>query len=220
MTLAGRGENTIAYTHRALGAVMAKGRVLVTGELIANSNYLEFESADGSRKVAAEVEAVDYEANLAVLRTSDPDFLRDTAPLELTTATVGEALAVWQLENNGNLLATKGVMTTAVVTRYPLDDSTFLIYQITASLQARESSYTVPIVKDNKLVGILARYEAQSSNVDVIPAPIIEHFLRDVDAPPYKGFPRAGMSFSSTRDPQLRRFAGLAGQDSGRRVCH
>lgn len=202
------------YTRRAIGALIAGGRVLVTGELVANANYVEFEAPDGLRKVPAEVESVDYEANVAVLRTSDPEFLKPFAPLELTTATVGDTVSVLQLENNGNLLTTKGVMTTAEVVRYPQEDM-FLIYRVTASLQARESSYTVPIVKDGKLVGLLSRYEAQSSNVDVIPTPVIEHFLRDVAQAPYKGFPRAGMSFAPTRDPQLRRYAGLNGKTTG-----
>lgn len=203
------------YTRRAIGAVLPGGRVLVTGELVANSNYVEFEYADGSRKFPAEVETVDYEANLALLKTADPDFAKPLTPLELTTAKVGDTISAWQLENNGNLLATNGVMTTAEVSRYPVDDSTFLMYRVTASLQARENSFTMPMVKDGKLVGMLARYDATSTNIDVIPTPVIEHFLRAAAKPPYQGFPRAGMTFANTRDPQLRRFAGLQGKVQG-----
>jgi hypothetical protein len=49
----------------------------------------------------------------------------------------------------------------------------------------------------------------------VVPTPIIEHFLRDVAQPPYKGFPRAGLSFSNTRDPQFRRYLNLTEQKGG-----
>ena len=38
--------------------------ILVTGDLVANSAYLEFETPEGGRKVPAAVEFVDYEANL------------------------------------------------------------------------------------------------------------------------------------------------------------
>lgn len=203
------------FSRRAIGAVLPNNRVLVTGEMVANSTYLELETPEGGRKAPAEVEAVDYEANLALLKCDETDFFKPFQPLDLTFATVGDSLSVWQLENNGNLLVTVGTMTTAETTRYPIDDSTFLIYKLTASLQPRDSSYTVPIVKDGKLAGILARYDAQSNNVDVVPAPVIEHFLKDVAQPPYKGFPRAGISFSSTRDPQLRRYAGLTEQAQG-----
>ncbi len=86
---------------------------------------------------------------------------------------------------------------------------------LTAPLQFRDSSFTLPVVKDGKLVGMLMRYDAQSNNADVVPAPVIEHFLKDVAQPPYKGFPRVGISFSSTRDPQFRRYLGLTEQAHG-----
>ena len=53
---------------RGLGAVLKNGSVLTTGEMAANSTYIEFESADGAHTVPAEVIAIDYEANLALLK--------------------------------------------------------------------------------------------------------------------------------------------------------
>jgi S1-C subfamily serine protease len=197
------------YSRRAVGAVLPNERVLVTAELIANANYLEFEAAEGGQKVPASVESVDYECNLAVLKTSDPTFLKALKPLELTVANVGDELAVWQLEANGNQLITRGTMTNADVARYPIDESMLLMYRLTVSLQFRDAAFTMPVVKAGKLVGVLTRYDPQSSNGDIIPTPVIEHFLRDVAQAPYKGFPKVGVSYSGTRDPQLRRFAGL-----------
>lgn len=203
------------FSRRGIGAVLPNNRVLVTGEMIANHSYIEFESPEGGRRVPAEVEAVDYEANLALLKTDEADFLKPYVPLELTVATVGDSVNVWQLENTGNLLVTRGTMTTAELARYPIDDSTFMVYRVTSSLQARDSSYTMPLVKEGKLIGILSRFDTTSSNADVVPTPVIEHFLRDVAHPPYKGFPRAGVNFGNTRDPQFRRFLGLSEQRQG-----
>ena len=53
---------------RGLGAVLRNGNVLTTGEMAANSTYIEFESSDGAHTVPAEVIAIDYEANLALLK--------------------------------------------------------------------------------------------------------------------------------------------------------
>jgi PDZ domain-containing protein len=53
------------------------------------------------------------------------------------------------------------------------------------------------------------RYDARSQTADVIPAPVISHFLDDAKLPSYPGFPRAGLVFASTRDPQFRRYIGL-----------
>jgi S1-C subfamily serine protease len=194
---------------RGIGAVLPNNRVLVTGELVGNANYVELEMAEGGRKAAASVEVVDYEANLALLKCEEADFLKDLRPLDLTVANVGDTLSVWQLEPNGSLLVTRGPLTSVDVTTYPLDDSTFLVYRLTVPLQFRDSSFVMPVVKDDKLVGLVMRYDSQSNNADIIPTPVVEHFLRDAAQAPYKGFPRAGMSFSGTRDPQLRRFIGL-----------
>lgn len=199
------------FARRGIGAVLPNNRVLVTGELVGNSNYVELESADGGSKAAATVEVVDYEANLALLKCDEPDFLKELKPLDLAVANVGDTLSVWQLEPNGNLLTTRGPLTSVDVTGYPVGVS-FLVYRMTASLQFRDSSFVMPVAKDDKLAGLIMRYDSQSNNADIIPAPVIEHFLRDAATAPYEGFPRAGISFSGTRDPQLRRFIGL--QDS------
>ena len=203
------------YSRRAVGTVLEGGRVLVTAELVGNANYVEFETPEGGQKVPATVEVVDYEANLALLKTDDTEFLKPIKPLEIAPAVVGDALAVWQLEATGNLLVTKASLTTVEVSRYPTDDSPLLIYRLTTPLQFRDSSFTLPVVKDGKLAGLVMRYDTATNNADLIPAPVIQHFLTDAAKPPYKGFPRSGITTAQTRDPQFRRYIGLNGGQSG-----
>ncbi|MEA3187621.1 MAG: hypothetical protein QOD99_1451 [Chthoniobacter sp.] len=202
-------------SRRALGAVLAGDHVLVTAELVANANYLELEKAESGERMPAHVEVVDYEANLALLKPDSADFLRDMKPLEVKDAAVGDRVAVWQLEATGALLITDALLTTVEVTRYPIDDTALLTYRLTSSLQYREGSFTVPVVKNGSLVGLLMRYDTRTQNVDVIPAPVIDHFLHDAASKHYGGFPRAGVLFAPMRDPQLRRHAGLGPETSG-----
>ena len=201
------------FTRRAIGAVIAGGRVLVTGELVANATVVEFEAPDGGAKVPATVEAVDYEANLALLKTDDAEFMKLFKPLDVAPAQVGDILSVWQLESTGTLLATPGTVTTAEVSKYPVDDSPLLVYRLTTTLQFRDSSFTLPVIKDGKLVGIIMRYDNNSKNAEVVPEPIVSHFLKDAAKAPYEGFPRGGMGFAPTRDPMFRRYLGLDGKD-------
>src|SRR5579862_3805779 len=44
------------YSRRAIGTILAGNRVLVTAELVANANYVEFETAEGGQKVPVRVE--------------------------------------------------------------------------------------------------------------------------------------------------------------------
>ena len=82
-------------------------------------------------------------------------------------------------------------------------------------MQYRENSYTIPLVKNNKLAGLLLRYDPRSQLIDAIPAPIITHFLKEAESEHYRGFPSVGFSFFPTRDPQLRKYAGETGKAGG-----
>src|SRR5438445_662919 len=204
------------FSKRALGAVLSQGRVLVTADLVANQNYVELERAESGEKTAASVEVVDYEANLALLQPQDKKFLEGLPPLELTNDTVvGDRLAALQLEQTGALVVTDGLVTAIQVTRYPAEVGQFLTYRLSIALQFRDNSYTVPLVKNNKLAGLLLRYDPRSQLMDAIPTPVIAHFLRDAAKPNYQGFPSIGFSYFPTRDPQLRKYSGESGNGGG-----
>jgi len=204
------------FSKRALGAVLPQGRVLVTADLVANENYVELERAESGEKIAAKVDVVDYEANLALIEPVDKKFLNGLQPLELALDTVvGDRLSAWQLEASGTLVVTEGIVTTVSVTRYPADVADFLTYRLSIPMQYRENSYTIPLVKNNKLAGLLLRYDPRSQLIDAIPAPIITHFLKETEGEHYQGFPGVGFSFFPTRDPQLRKYAGQTGKPGG-----
>ncbi|MEY2525748.1 MAG: hypothetical protein QOE73_519 [Verrucomicrobiota bacterium] len=204
------------FSKRALGAVLPQGRVLVTADLVANQNYVELERAESGEKIAANVQVVDYEANLALLEPVEKKFLDGITPLEIANDTVvGDRVAAWQLEPTGALVVTEGLVTTAQIMHYPLDVGQFLAYRVSISMQYRDNSYTVPLVKNNKLAGLLLRYDTRTQVLDAIPGPIISHFLKEAQGEHYRGFPSVGFSFFPTRDPQLRNFAGETGTAGG-----
>ena len=196
-------------SRRALGAVISHDRVLVTGELVANASFVELERAEDGEKMAAEIEVVDYQANLAIIKPVDPKFLSGIKPIETADARAGDHASVWQLEATGALLSTTALLTTVEVSRYPSEDTALLLYRITTSLQYRDGSFTVPVTKEGKLIGLLMRYDPRTQNADVIPSQVIQHFLKDADSGSYRGFPKAGFGFAPMRDVQLRRYAGL-----------
>src|SRR5437588_1929615 len=204
------------FSKRALGAVLSKGRVLVTADLVTNQNYVELERAESGEKTAANVQVIDYEANLALLEPTEKNFLDGIAPLDIAGDTVvGDRLAAWQLEQTGALVATEGLVTTIQMTHYPVDVGQFLTYRISIPMQYRENSSTIPLLKNNKLAGLLLRYDPRGQLIDAIPAPIITHFLKEAESEHYRGFPAVGFSFFPTRDPQLRKYAGQTGKATG-----
>ncbi len=204
------------FSKRALGAVLPQNRVLVTADLVANQNYVELERAESGEKTGATVVVVDYEANLALIEPIDKKFLEGLQPLELALDTVvGDRLSAWQLESTGALVVTEGIVTTIGMSRYPADVADFLTYRLSIPMQYRDNSYTVPLVKNNKLAALLLRYDPRSQVLDAIPAPIIAHFLKDASGSKYAGFPSLGIAFFPTRDPELRAYAGETGKTGG-----
>jgi len=209
------------YSHRGLGTVLANGEVLVTAELVQDANYVELERAESGDRVPATVDVIDYEADLALLKPADPAFLKGITPLQLTDAGVGDHLSVWQLESTGALLITDALLTTVAVGKYPADDVALLCYSLTTSLQYRDDSFVLPMVKDGKLAGLMLRYDTRTQDADAIPAAVIRHFLADAAGSTYNGFPKAGLLFAPTRDPQLRTYAKIPpGTTGGVYVTH
>lgn len=198
------------FSRRGLGAILENNQILTTAELVANSVYVELERPGTAEKSSAEVVQVDYEGNLALLRPTDPKFLEYGVPLQLDSgAKVGDAVEILQLEPNGQMAATPAVITTVTVANYPIDDIALLTFKLSAPIQQRDGSFTLPAVRNGKLVGLLTRYDPRGQTADLIPEPVIAHFLKEVADGNYQGFPRAGVAFAPTRDPQLRKYLGL-----------
>src|SRR6202045_4967392 len=47
------------FSRRGLGVLIDGGNILVTAELVANSNYIELERADGGAKTTATIQVID-----------------------------------------------------------------------------------------------------------------------------------------------------------------
>jgi len=205
-------------SRRGLGAVLAGNRVLVTGEMVANATYIELEKADTGEKATARVVAVDYEANIALLAPADEKsvFLNDMNPLELDTSVKpGDKIDVWQIEDNGTPVSTSISVAKVETATSFLDVATFLVYEATGPIQYRSGSFTVPVVRDGKLVGLLLNYTPKELVSNVLAGPIIKHFLDDLGDGEYDGFPSLGISISQALDEQFRKYLKLGKDDGG-----
>jgi S1-C subfamily serine protease len=65
------------------------------------------------------------------------------------------------------------------------------------------------VVKGGKLAALLLRYDSKNQVATLVPAPIIDHFLKDVADGKYDGFPSLGVEFQITLDEQFREYLDL-----------
>lgn len=205
-------------TRRGLGALLEGNRVLVTAELAQDATYIELEQAASGKRISAKVEAIDYEVNLATVVPVDPpgDFFKNMQPLEIDSGIKPKTpLEVWQFETNGAPVTSNIDFDRVDLGSYFLDDQFFLIFQANGAVQYRSGTFTLPVIHEGKLAGMLIRYNSRDQVSDILPAPMIENFLKDAAQAPYEGLPNFGVRISPTLDPQLRAFLKLDKQEGG-----
>jgi len=213
-------EKNPPVQRRALAAIVGPHRVLTTAEMVSDATYLELESPDGTHFAQAKVVAVDYEANLALLApTSDDEgaiFYEGTTPLEMTESpTIGETVEILQIEENGQTILTSGVIQSIDVTSDFLPGHGFLTYLVKASMQSGASSFSLPVLHEGKLVGILTGYQAKDQICNVVSTDIVNRFVREVAGGDYHGFPGLGVATAKTEDPSFRQWLKLSDQVGG-----
>lgn len=205
---------------RGLGVLIAGNRILVTGQMVADATYIELELPESGQKIPARVVAVDYEANVALLKAAVPqkekDFFAGLKPMSLdTSARIGDSLAIWQTGRVGDLIVTPLRISKVITQRYVVENANFIVYEANGIIRSEANSFTLPVVKGGKLAGLLLRYDSKNQVCTVLPAPIIDHFIKDTDDGKYEGFPNLGVEFQPTLDEQFREFLGLKNDSKG-----
>lgn len=205
---------------RALAAIVAPQRVLTTSELASDATYLEFESTDGTRFAQAKVIVVDYEANLALLGPADEkeggSFFEKTTPIGLhEPVKIGSTLEILQVEDNGVALQTPGTLQSIDVSANFLPGQSFLTYLVKASMQSAASSYSLPVLSEGKLAGVLISYNSKDQLCDVASTDIVKRFLHEASDGEYKGFPSLGVSIARTEDASFRQWLKLTDDQGG-----
>ena len=205
---------------RALAAIIGPQRVLTTSELTADSTYLEFESADGTRFTPAKVIAVDYEANLVLLGPANEAegnaFFENTVPFEISAPSkLGCTLEIVQVEENGVALLTPGILQSIDLSASFMPGQSFLTYMVKASMQSAASSYSLPVLREGKLAGVLLSYDSKDQLCDVASTDIVSRFLKEASDGDYHGFPSLGVVIARTEDSSFRQWLKLNDDQGG-----
>lgn len=204
------------FTREGLATVIAGGRLLVTADLVAHSTDIELEKPEDGPKGTAVIEAIDEECNLAVLKPVTGDLLRETVPLECSAdVRTGSRLDILQLESNGAPALSQAAVTTIAVMPYPADHAAYLLYRTAGAIPQRDGSFVVPALLNNRLAGLVMRYDPRTQSADIIPAPLIEHFLKESRKPGYAGLARAGLTWESVRGSTLHEWLGTGPERGG-----
>lgn len=213
-------EKQAPRKRRSLGAIIEGEQIITTAEMIADATFIELETTDGLKRIAANPIAVDYEANLALLEveaSENGDFFDSLTPLKIasTPPVPGDMLKIIQVEDNGNPITTCGPVQSVDVVSSFLSSQFFLTYEVKASMQSAASSFTLPVLFEGELAGLLTSYNSKDQLSDVSSTEVLNQFLKDASDGEYQGFPSLGVSTSSTEDTNFREYLQLSDEVGG-----
>ena len=212
-------EKTPTRKRRGIGMLVGPNQIITTAEMGANATFIEIETVDSKTSMPAKTIAIDYEANLALISVTDPDhqaLISKMKPVEISPSPkLGDSVKAYQVEDNGNILVTNGVIRGADVVSSFVDGHFFLAFEIKASMQSATNSFTIPVLKDGKLLGLLTSYTSDEQLLDITAPEIIRAFLEDASDGAYTGFPSLGINVTRTSDPHFRAWLKLNDTQGG-----
>ena len=206
------------------GAVVetTKGpRIVTNAHVVEDHTFVEVRRYGHARKVEAEVEGIAHECDLALLRVDDPSLFRGATPIPLgDLPALGDRVSVLGFPIGGERLSiTEGVVSRVEMTTYAQSQRELLSAQIDAAINAGNSGG--PVLKDGRLAGIAFQALDEAENIGyVIPAPVVQHFLRDMEDGEISGFPDLGIYYQPLESTAHRRMIGLPRSRRGVLVTH
>jgi S1-C subfamily serine protease len=141
-------------------------------------------------KYMAYIEIVGHECDLAILRVKDKAFFEGLKPLSLgTLPKLRDDVAVYGFPTGGDKISiTEGVVSRIEIQPYAHSDRNLLAVQIDAAINPGNSGG--PVIQKGKIIGIAFQTNTEGENIGyMVPVPIIEHFLTDIEDGKYDGFP-------------------------------
>ena len=197
------GSGAIVETPRGL-------YILTNAHVVEDATFIEVRREGQEHKTVAEVVGYGETCDLALLSLEDPTFFDGAEPIPIgDLPALGDPVTVLGFPIGGEHLSiTEGVVSRIELTMYVQNERNLLSVQIDAAINAGNSGG--PVIFDGKLVGVAFQSLDEAENIGyVIPTPVVEHFLRDVETPPYEGFPDLGLTVQHLESSAHRKYLGI-----------
>jgi len=198
------------------GCVISGNRILTNAHVVSDQTYIQVRKYGQSAKHPAKVIAVSHEADLALITVDDPSFFKEIKPLKLgSLPELEQEVVVYGFPEGGvSLSTTKGVISRIEHQRYVHSRVKLLAGQLDAAINAGNSGG--PVMVGDKIVGIVMQTRKKSENIGyMIPLPVIDQFLIDMEDGRYDGIPEDGIIIQSMENQSLKKMHGLNDDQTG-----
>ena len=198
------------------GCIIQGNRVLTNAHIVNHNTFIQVRRESSQKKYIAKVQTVGNDCDLAILRVEDPEFFNGVLPLEIgELPNLQDTVTVIGFPMGGDKLSiTQGVVSRMESIDYVNSYRSLLGIQIDAAINPGNSGG--PAINNGKIVGIVMQVMSDSQNIGyIIPTPIINHFLKDLEGGQYVGFPYLGVRIHNTENKVLRRYYAIANDVGG-----
>lgn len=197
------------------GCVISGNRILSNAHVVKNQTFIQVKRAGKAKKYTAEVEIVAHECDLAILKVNDKSFFADVTPIKIgDLAEVRDEVAVYGFPKGGDeLCITEGVVSRVEHNEYSHSSAYLLTCQIDAAINSGSSGG--PVIKNDRIVGVAFQGLSGENIGYMVPAPIIKHFLKDIEDGIYDGIPGIGITWQEMENPDIRLKYSMFEEQSG-----
>lgn len=198
------------------GIVLPDGLILTAAHVVANATFLQVQKTSNSRRQVVHVEAICHDADLALLRVEDAAFLKDVPTLALgELPSLRDKVLVCGYPIGGNEISiTEGVVSRVEVQEYSHSQRSLLAVTVDAAINSGNSGG--PVIQDNRIIGVAFQSLEDAENIgEVIPMPVIKHFLAAHRRGVEPTIPGLGISVQYLENAMLRKHIGLPEDKTG-----
>ena len=197
------------------GVIIGPNTILTGAHVVANATFLQAQKISDPEKIVAKVKAVCHDIDLALLEVENNPF-GGIVPAEIGDLPhLRDKVSVVGFPVGGEEVSiTEGVVSRLEVQRYSHSQRHFLAVTVDAAINRGNSGG--PVFKDGKVAGIAFQKLTDADNIgEMVPAPIIRHFLEGVKVGKRLQCPGLGIATQNMENPQLRHSMGMRPADSG-----
>lgn len=188
------------------GCVIPGKRILTNAHVVGDQTFIQVRRNGEAKRYVARVLAVAHDADLALLAVDEPAFFEGVEPLEFgELPETQQEVLVYGFPMGGDTLSiTKGVVSRIEHQNYTHSSCNLLSVQIDAAINPGNSGG--PAIVGGKIVGVAMQAMRQADNIGyLVPVPVIEHLLQDLDDGRRDGIPSLGLILEDMENPGLRK---------------
>ncbi len=199
------------------GFIIEGNRILTNAHVISLANTIRVQRPEQRRDYEAKVLFVAHDSDLAMLTVDDPEFFKDSLPMEIgRTPELNTSVTVMGFPIGGDRLSiTRGIVSRKDIDAYSHSGIDYhLTVQVDAAINPGNSGG--PALQDGKVIGIAFQAYTRGENLGyLIPPPVIDRFLNDVKDGKYDGYIEFGSIDQNTVNGIMKKALSLSGEDSG-----